>query len=361
MNQATHAVASTYLEWAKLHSQARYNLASSGIMGYPLSGLTVSIEDLEINGPTVYGYAPLLERLATMNGVDATCVVTAQGTAMANHLAMAAMVSPGDDVLVERPTYGPMIEVASYLRANILRFDRHVENDFQIDPDELRGAITPKTRLIVITNFHNPTGVLTNESTMAAIGEIATQAGARVLVDEVYLQMLFDQPTRSSVHLGPQFVATSSLTKAYGLSGLRCGWILAEPQLTERMWKLNDLFGAVSVYAGELLSVLALDQLDKIAARAKKLLDANHAAFETTLAHRTDLKFADVKHGTIRFPRLQRGSVDEFCQRLRDQYQTSVVPGRFFEMPAHFRIGLGGNSAVTAQGLEQVATALDRR
>ncbi len=353
------AVASTYLEWAKLCSAAKYNLATSGIMSYPLAELHVSPQDLEINGPTVYGYGPLQERLARKCGVPADCVVAAAGTAMANHLAMAALLEPGDDVLIEQPTYGPIVEVASYLRANILRFERPAARDFQIDPEEVARRITPRTRLICLTNLHNPSGALTGEGTLTRIGEIAQKSGAQVLVDEVYLDMVYDQPVRSSFHLGSNFVVTTSLTKAYGLSGLRCGWILAQPEPAKRMWRLNDLFAASPVHPGELLSVVALDQLDKINARARGLLETNRKALDAFFSGRHDLGGFRGPWGTVCFPRLKDGSADEFCEFLRDLCQTSVVPGRFFEKPDHFRIGIGGDAAMTAEGLQRLAAALD--
>ncbi len=356
---SARAVASTYLEWAKLCSAAKYNLASSGIMSYPLAELHISPQDLEINGPTVYGYAPLQERLARKCGVTPDCVVAAAGTAMANHLAMAALIEPGDDVLIEQPTYGPVLEVASYLHANILRFDRPAAHDFQIDPEDVARRTTSKTRLVCLTNLHNPSGALTSEETLTRIGEIAQKSGAQVLVDEVYLDMVYDQPVRSSFHLGNNFVVTTSLTKAYGLSGLRCGWILAQPDLAKRMWRLNDLFGATPVHPGELLSVMALDQLDKIGVRARQLLDTNRAALNAFFADRSDLDGFRGPWGTVCFPRRRSGSVDEFCEFLRARYETSVVPGRFFEMPDHFRIGIGGDPAMTAEALKRLAAALD--
>ena len=124
----------------------------------------------------------------------------------------------------------------------------------------MERAISPRTRLIVVTNLHNPTGVRTPDSTLKLVGEIARSLGAHVLVDEVYLEVCFDSPGQSAFHLGPNFIATSSLTKAYGLSGLRCGWILAAPALAERMWRLNDLFGVMPAHPAELISVVALDQ-----------------------------------------------------------------------------------------------------
>lgn len=353
------AMASEYLEWAKLCSAAKYNLATSGIMGYPLAELPVKVEELEINGATQYGYAPLQERLARLSGTTPECVVEAAGTAMANHLAMAALVERGDDVLVEQPTYGPILEVASYLGANIQRFERREENGFQVDPDDLQRMVTAKTRLICLTNLHNPTGALTDEATLQRIGEIAQRARARVLVDEVYLPMVYGQKVRSSFALGPTFVVTTSLTKAYGLSGLRCGWILAEPTLAHRMWRLNDLFAATPVNPGRQLSVIALDHLEKIDARARRILDANRASLNNFFQTRKDLSGFRSRWGTVNFPKLLGGSVDAFCDLLRERYETSVVPGRFFEMPEHFRMGMGGDVAMTAEGLKRLGAALD--
>ena len=358
MNANTRAMASSYLEWAKLRSQATYNLATSGIMGYPLSTLPVTIADLEINGPTVYGYAPLQERLASKCGVSTDCVVAANGTSMANHLAMAAVISPGDEVLVEMPTYGLLLEVASYLGAEIRRFDRKLENDFQIDLDEIKSKLTLKTRLIVLTNLHNPSGAFLDEATLTRIGEMAASVGALVMVDEVYLDMVSHPPVRSSFHLGDNFLITNSLTKAYGLSGIRCGWILAQPDLARRIWRLSDLFNGSTVHAAELISVIALDNLEQVGERARDLLGTNRAALDGFLDQAGKLEVFRPVGGTVVFPRLKEGSVDELCQRLRTQYETTVVPGHFFEMPEHFRIGIGGDTTMTATGLRQLTQAL---
>lgn len=349
---------SPYMEWAKLHSEARYNLATSGVMSYPLAELPVKIADLEINGPTVYGYAPLQERLARKSGVAAECVVAATGTSMANHLAMAAILEPGDDVLIEQPTYELLVSAASYLGANLRSFPRRPADGFQIDPAEVKTQMTSRTRLIVLTNLHNPSGAFTDEPTLRALGEIAADAGARVLVDEVYLEAVFDEPWRSAFHLGPQFVVTSSLTKAYGLSGLRCGWILAEPALAERIWRLNDLFAATPAHPAELLSVVALDHLDRIAERAKATIGANRARLLELLRDYEQLEVSLPRHGTVVFPRLRRGGGDDFCVALREKYETSVVPGRFFGAAEHLRIGLGGETEMTAVGLERIGRAL---
>jgi len=367
MSSSNRAMSSSYLEWAKLHSHATYNLATSGIQSYSLSELPVSVKGLEINGPTVYGYEPLQERLAKKSGVTSDCIVVSNGTSMSNHLAMAALLSPGDDVLVECPTYGLLLEVASYLGANIHRFERRLENGFSIDLDEVRRKMTTKTRLIVVTNLHNPSGAYIDDPTMRQLGSIAASAGARVLVDEVYLDMLADKIAQqgtgteicSCIQLGENFVVTTSLTKAYGLSGLRCGWIVADPVLAKRIWRLNDLFNATPSHPTELLSVIALDHLDQIRQRARGILAVNRKALDAFFKNRQDLDVMLPPAGTVVFPKLKTGTVEEFCVMLRKDFETSVVPGHFFEMPAHFRIGIGGDPEMTAAGLERLGEALD--
>src|ERR1700728_2622133 len=172
---------SRYLEWAKLASHAKYNLATSGITNVPLCEIPFRIEELELTAAGSYGYGPLLERLAPHFGVSADRVVSATGASMANHLAMAAVVEPGDHVLIEEPAYEPFMAVARYLRAEVKRFPRRYENGFQVDPDDVKRAITPSTRLVVISNLHNPTGARTSGETVRRIGEIAHSAGAHVL------------------------------------------------------------------------------------------------------------------------------------------------------------------------------------
>jgi aspartate/methionine/tyrosine aminotransferase len=284
-------------------------------------------------------------------------VVTAAGTTFANHLAMAALFDPGDEILFEHPAYEPMLAAAEFLGANVRRFARRFDNGFRIEG--LESLVSAKTRLIVLTNLHNPSGVLIDDSEIKQIGEIARGVGARVLVDEVYMETLFEESPRTSFHLGNEFVVTSSLTKAFGLSGLRCGWIFAEPELAKRMWLLNDLFASTPVHSGERLSVVAMQQLTEIGARAKELIDRNRQLLNEFLDTREDLEVIRPEFGTVMFPRVRSGSSEELCQLLREKYETSVVPGKFFEMPAHFRVGIAGETSVLEEGLQRLGDALD--
>ncbi|HEU4390579.1 MAG TPA: aminotransferase class I/II-fold pyridoxal phosphate-dependent enzyme [Blastocatellia bacterium] len=349
---------SGYMEWAKTRSHARYNLATSGVAHYPLSELPVSLDDLELSGPSFYGYEPLQQAIARKCGVTTDCVVAANGTSMANHLVMAATIGPGDEIVIESPTYELLISTALYLGASVRMVERRFEDGFVLDPERVRAAITGRTRLIVITNLHNPSSVLTDEDSLREVGAMARSAGAMVLVDEVYLDALFDRRAVSAFHLGEEFITTSSLTKVYGLSGLRCGWILARPEMADRLWKLNDLFGVIPAHTAELLSVAALANLDRIAARARALIDRNAGVVKRFFERTKDLAVVNPIGGTVTFPRLLSGAVDELCELLRNKYETSIVPGRFFGAVDHFRLGMGGDTETVEEGLDRLGQAL---
>jgi aspartate/methionine/tyrosine aminotransferase len=352
---------SDYMHWSKTQSRARFNLATSGVAPFPLRELPLNLEELEINGENSYGYAPLQTAIAQRYGVDPDCVVESAGTSMANHLAMAAIIEPGDEVLIEHPAYGPIVDVANYLQANVRRFTRAEENGWAVDPAEVRRCVTPKTRLIVITNLHNPTSALTPESVLREIGDIARSISGLVLVDEVYLDAVYEGTPRTSFHLGSEFVVTSSLTKVYGVSGLRCGWILAEPDLAWKMRRLDDLYSATGVYPGELLSVAAFQHLDLLRERARRIVDADRKLLREFLARQSAISAVWTDWGTTSFVRLSRSrgsNADAFLEHLRSEFDTSAVPGRFFEMPDHFRIGMGVNTEMFAEGLNRIERAL---
>src|SRR6266496_2999917 len=236
---------SDYMHWSKTQSRARFNLATSGVAPFPLRELPVNLEELEINGDNSYGYAPLQQAIAAHHEVDPECVVESGGTSMANHLAMAAIIEPGDEVLIEHPAYGPILDVARYLEADVKRFRRVEENGWTIDPADVRRCVTPKTRLIVITNLHNPTSVLT-----------------------------------------PEPVLREFLVRQSAVSAVWTEW------------------------------------------------------------------------GTTSFVKLRDGNGDIFLERVRAEFDTSAVPGRFFQMPDHFRIGMGVNTKMFAEGLNRIDHAL---
>jgi len=344
---------SEYMHWAKNQPKVAFNLGSSEVEPFRLDRLTFGIEDLELDGASHHRYPPLRRAIADKEGVEPERVVMADGTSMANMLALAALVEPGDEVLVEEPVYEPMLAAVRFLGAEVRRFERRADQGFRLDPDTVEAAATPRTRLILITNLHNPSGAYADEAVLVRIGAI----GPKVMIDEVYRDVV--PGSRPAAHLGPQFIVTSSLTKVYGLSGLRCGWILAEPDLAERIWRLNELFGVAQAHADERLACIALAHLDEIAAGTPALLERNRALVRDFIATRPEIDWPPVPHGITLFPRLVRGSVEALHALLVERYDTSIVPGRWFERPEHFRMGLGAPSATLEASLERLGAALD--
>lgn len=350
---------SVYMTWAKYHASARYNLANSGILGCDLNDLTITMEDVVVNGANHEGYALLKGAIAAKYGVTVENVVTAQGTSMANFLAMATVIERGDEVLIEHPVYDPILSAANYLGANVKRFSRRFENDYRIDADELRQLVSPRTRLIVITSPHNPSGVAVGNEALKQIGEMASAVGARVLVDEVYRDILFEVAEACAVTLGNQFITTSSLTKSYGLSGLRCGWILCQPELAERMRRLNDLFGAVGSVPSDTLAVAAFRQLEKLEARTRSIMKPNIVMVHEFLReHEDHLECVIPKSSMTVFPRLKHHADSQPLHDLLRQYETSIVPGKYFEEPRHFRLGFAVKPEDVEVGLRNLSAVL---
>jgi aspartate/methionine/tyrosine aminotransferase len=350
-----------YVAWMKHAPQVTYNLMGSNLLHCQVEDLPQARERLDLDGLHEEGYEPLLEAIAGRFEVAVDRVSLATGASGANFLVGGALLRPGDEVLVERPVYDPLLGIPRFLGADIRRFDRVFEDGFQVDPERVAAAITPKTRLIMITNLHNPTGALTTTDRMAAVGEVAEKVGARVLVDEVYLESVPGEKQTPAACLSPTFISTCSLTKAYGLSGLRAGWILAPTEVVERIRRVRDLVDGVGVFPSELLALIAFQNLPALRRRARSILDPNFELLHDFMGTRPDLEWVQPGGGSVGFPRI-RGveDVSSFVKALRERYDTGVVPGYFFEAPGHFRVALGGKTEILEGGLERLGDALDK-
>lgn len=349
-----------YMEWAKARPTARFDLAISNVLACSIDDLPGAANALSFAGRNDNGYEPLLDAIAARYGVESGQVTTAQGASGANFLLVAALLSSGDEVLVERPGYDPLMGAARLVGASVARFDRRFDDRYALDPDSVAAALTPRTRLIVVTSPHNPSGAIADQEALRRIGDLAERRRIHVLVDEVYLDST-GASTRPAATLGPAFISTSSLTKSYGLAGLRCGWILSSRELGHRLRRARDVVDGSGSIVAERLSVLAFDHLDALAARARGLLDTNRDIFLRFLESREDLEFVEPPPGgTVAFPRIG-GIADssDFADRLLAERETAIVPGRFFEAPAHFRVGFSGETAILQEGLTRLGAALD--
>jgi len=349
-----------YIEYAKTREHARFDLGGSNILACSIDDLPGARDAVALSGDNDTGYAPLIDAIAGRSGTTPSHITTATGTAGANLFALAALVEPGDDVLVERPGYDPLLGAARLLGARTLRFDRTEPSGFSLDPERVRAALTPRTRAIIVTHPHNPTGVAADERALLEIGDVAARANAHVIVDEVYRDV---SPVAGAAFAtrGDVFVTTNSLTKSYGLSSLRCGWVIASEEISYRVRRVRDVVDGTGSIVAERLAALAFARLDALSVRARTILARNKAIVDAFLSSRHELRWTP-SQATVVFPRIEGlDDVSEFAERLLRERETGIVPGRFFDSPAHFRLGFGGDTERLRGGLERLAAALDAR
>jgi aspartate/methionine/tyrosine aminotransferase len=347
-----------YMEWAKTRPAAEIDLAGSNILACSLDDLPGAAAALSLSGANDNGYRPLLEAIAARYQADPDRVTTASGTSGANFLVLAALLEPGDDILVERPGYDPLLGAARMLGARTVRFDRTFEDGFALDPDRVRAAMTPRTKLIVVTTPHNPTGVTAQSAALEEVGQIAERAGALVMVDEVYKDAT-DAAAPAAATQGAVFITTSSLTKSYGLSSLRAGWAIAAPDVSYRIRRARDVVDGTGSIVAERLAVVAFAHLAALHARARDILTRNKRLADAFLASRPEFEWVP-SAGTIVFPRI-RGVADAgpFVERVLREAGTALGPGAFFDAPAHVRLGYGGETDTLREGLVRIGRLLD--
>ena len=348
-----------YMEWAKTRPRPAIDLAGSNLLPCTLDDLPGAREAVDIAGESPEGYPPLVEAIANHHGVSPDRVATAAGCSGASFLACAAILSPGDEVLVEAPGYDPLPGAAALLGARVRLFERRFEEGYALDPDRIAAALTPSTRLVMLSNPHNPSGALASVESLARLANLAEALGFYVLVDEVYRDTVLEaRPEPAALH-SSQVISTSSLTKSYGLASLRCGWAIASEDLTHAIRRARDVVDVWSPMPADRLSVVAFRNLDHLARRARGLIETNRAVVAEFLASRPDLE-AVPSRSTLSFPRLS-GTDDAgpFVDRLFRETGTAVAPGGFFGSPSHFRIAFGGDPAALERGLASIGRFLD--
>ena len=357
------ATLAPYLFWAKSREPAAMDLAGSNLLPCTIDDLPGAREALDISAANDNGYAPLVDAIAAHYRVPPERVALGTGCSGANFLAIAATVGAGDHVLIERPTYDPLIGACRLMGADVAPFDRRFDAGYAIDLDDLRRRITHRTKLIVLTNPHNPSGVLLDREAIARVAAMAADAGLQVLVDEVYLDAASlvrgEAPgARSAAGLDAPILVTNSLTKSYGLAGLRCGWVIAPPAVAERVRRTRDVVDNAGSAPADRLGAFAYSMRARLAERARLLLVANIEHAARFFSGERALELAAPPSSSIVFPRL-RGHADAapFVRFLLDR-GVAVAPGAFFDAPAQFRVSLAGSSDRLALGLTALGDAL---
>lgn len=329
-----------YLAWAmKFYGQVPFDLATSGAPTVPWKELGLPHPDVDDVG----AFEGLKCAIAKYNDVSVAEVTPSLGTSNAIFLAYAALVSPGDEVLVETPGYEPLYRSAEGLGATVRTFPRRIEDGFAIQPDEVAALIGPRTRAIVLTTLHNPTGARTPDSTIVELAKIAEARGAYVLVDEVYAP--FDALPedgvfrRSARRLAPNVITVASLTKCYGLGWHRIGWVLGSEEITARATAASvGTVGHLPLHHAA-YGLAGFGVVGALAKRTKASLENKRQIAAAWVKSLPNAHWSDPKEGLFGLVTLPgRGDLLEKIEANARTTGCLVGAGSFFGAPESFRL-----------------------
>lgn len=353
------------MEWLiKSQLKACYNLGSSNIQGVlfdeyqKYTGYSIPPAfDMGINFP--YGATELKNTLAEIYQCSHENIVTSNGGSESNLLVFLTLLKVGDECIVETPGYQPLWLTPEMLGARVRKCPRIFENKFLINQGLLEELISTKTKLIILSNLHNPTGTLIDRGTLRAVSRIAQKYGIYVLIDEIFLDGAFT--SQKSAFGLPNTIITSSLSKIYGLGGLRTGWIIAPEEISLKCQRAKAHTCVASSYLSEVMNATIF------AMARENLLELFHRRAKNNLEivkdwiddHPGLLEWVEPQGGIMCFPRyMVNYPSKKLCEMLLEKEGVLVCPGEYFGLDGHFRLTYGCNENELLNGLEALKKGL---
>lgn len=343
--------------FARWEFNAKYLLCASDVEGFPMAELlaladeeTLALWDALQLGYTESTGHPLLRReiAALYDTLDPAEVLTFAGAEEAVFCLMNVLVGSGDHAIVTWPGYQSLYEVARANGADVTLHELHESSGWALDLDELRRQLTPATRLIVVNLPHNPTGMLPERAIFDGLVQIANDAGAHLLVDEVYRGLEFDPADRlpSGADSSVRGISLGVMSKAFAMAGLRIGWLAThDADLLARVARFKDYTTICSSAPSEILSIMALRARDQVLGRSRAIVAANLEHLDGFFDDWVDrFEWVRPRAGSIGYPRLTVPgvSIDDWAADLVDAEGVLLLPGSQFGHPGnHFRIGFG--------------------
>jgi aspartate/methionine/tyrosine aminotransferase len=297
-------------------------------------------------------------------GIQPEHVLVHSGAEEAIFLFMHAVLQPGDHVIVHWPCYQSLFEIARSIGCEVTFWEARLQNKWALDLDELKRSLRSNTHAIIVNTPHNPTGYLMPQSDYRALNALAQEHGIILFSDEVYRELEYDPADRlpSACDINPSAISLGVMSKAYGLAGLRIGWIATHnTQVYTRMAALKDYTTICSSAPSETLSELALRHRAQLVERNLQIIHDNLSLLDTFFAARADcFEWVRPKAGPIAFPRLAGEDVEQFCHQLVTSSGVLLLPGTMYDHPGnHFRLGFARKNM--PQALAQLGQFLDTR
>lgn len=343
------------------------NLADSGVLPLRLKDLVADqpgLDEVLLHYPEVNGNRSLRERIAALHpGADADNVLVTVGGSEANQILADTLLRPGDRVAVVTPGYLQLYGLARNLGCDVQPLELQPDLEWRLDADSVRAAITPGTRLVSVTTPNNPTGAVLTRDEVRLIVDACQAAGAWLHVDEVYRGSELDGHEAPSLFgATPRTVVVGSLSKAYALSGLRIGWIVAPHELIADLWRRHEYAtisaASVSMYLAEL--ALTEPTRSRLLERQRKLACGGLEVVRNWIAEHADVvSLVEPRATALAFVRYApRVDSVRVAERIRDEADVLVAPGAYMGAEQHMRIAHALNPARTGEALERIARVL---
>jgi len=348
------------------YSRIRFNLSESSVTDRKLSDLGLTIPDLTL----LYGEHRGRERLRSLiaaegEGVKRDDVLITTGAAGALFIIATALLSGAQDhLVVVRPNYATNIETPRAIGCATTHIELNFEDGFRIDFDKLASSIRPETRIVSVTCPHNPTGVMYSEAELRALVELTRSKGCYLLVDETYRDLSFDGPLPLAASLGDNVISVSSLSKAYGVPGIRLGWIITKnTKLQEIFLAAKEQISLCGSVIDEWVGEQVMENRSALLRPVMTEMRRRRQLVTDWIAREELLEWVPPSGGVVCFPRMRGlppGGTDAFYKRLLDVHGAYVGPGHWFEMPdSYFRLGYGWPTASELEsGLQAISAAL---
>jgi aspartate/methionine/tyrosine aminotransferase len=332
----------------KGYNTIRYNLAESSMRDIRLGDLNLDLNNLVLFYGEHRGAGKLREAICESSHLlSADNVLVTAGAATALFIAATAMLGPNDHLIVIRPNYGTNIETPRAINCPISIVDLKFEEGFAINTDAIRKQIKPNTRLISITNPHNPSGQLFSAQTIGELILLAEQNNCFLLVDETYRDLNFKtalQPYAAA--LSNKVISVSSVSKSFGAPGIRIGWIICrDKKLMHDFLAAKEQISLCNAVVDEEIAFHLLSNKKSILAVNHAHINHNFTLLKQWFAQQPFLEWVEPRAGVVCFPRLKAAcnmNTDNFYDGLYNQYATIVGPGHWFEQHKNYmRIGFG--------------------
>lgn len=348
-----------YLAWAKkaLSRPARISLINSGV-STPIGDLGVDPQSVLTTEVALHGDPEVRAAIAGRYGVPEDEVFTTLGTSLGLFLGAGAVLAPGEAALVERPGYESLSRVVEAHGGKVVYYPRRGGADWALEPEQIFSRWTPETRLILVSDLHNPTGRMAGDEALREVGEEAERRGARVLVDEAYRDMR-PGPVGTARRLGKAMITVSSLTKVYGLGGLRAGWVLAPPEIVARLQDMINVLEVVDPEPSVPFIRGAFEQADRILERSRALAEEGWKVVETWMRDHEAPRIVRPDAGILAWAVLPEGITGTAAAEQLLEEGVGVTPGRFFGDDSGFRFTFGiGDPELLREGLDAFARVL---